>query len=126
MPKLVRTAIYTTMILVGLVTMYTILNAGSPDSLLRLFLPDPALDVYLAMGSSFLVFVLGFFVFYTRDREGFRALVELNAEKIHQMREKHISDDVIADEILAAMGRASGYRYNLARKKLILVLSEFQ
>lgn len=125
MPNSARTAIYTTMILVGLVCMYTILNAGRPDSLLRPFLPDPALDVYLAVGSSFLVFVLGFFVFYTRDRQGFRALVELNAEKIHQMRESSISDDVIADEILAAMGSTSGYRYNLARKKLILVLSEF-
>ena len=125
MPKPVRAAIYTTMILVGLVSMYTILNAGRPDSLLRPFLPDPALDVYLAMGSSFLVFVLGFFVFYNRDREGFRALVELNAEKIHQMRENRISDDVIADEILAAMGITRGYRHNLARKKLILVLSEF-
>ena len=125
MPKSVRAAIYTTMILVGLVSMYTILNAGRPDNLLRPFLPDPAFDVYLAMGSSFLVFVLGFFVFYTRDREGFRALVELNAEKIRQMRENRISEDIIADEILAAMGITRGYRHNLARKKLILVLSEF-
>lgn len=114
------------MILVGLVAMYTIFNAGRPDSLLRPFLPNPALDVYLAMASSCLVFVLGFFVFYARDREGFRSLVQLNAEKIHQMRENRISDAVIADEILAAMGSTSGYRHNLARKKLILVLSEFR
>lgn len=113
------------MILVGLVCMYTIFNAGRTDSLLRPILPDPALDVYLALGSSFVVFVLGFFVFYSRDRQSFRALVEINAEKIHQMRENHIADDVIADEILAAMGSVSGYRHNLARKKLILVLEEY-
>lgn len=126
MPKSVRTALYAVMIIVGLVCMYTIFNAGRPDSLLRPILPDPALDVYLALGSSFLVFALGFIVFYTRDRQGFRTLVELNAEKIHQMRENRVADDVIADEILAAMGSVSGYRHDLARKKLILVLSEFK
>ena len=114
------------MILVGLVAMYTIFNAGKPDSLLRPFLPNPAIDVYLALTSSFLVFVLGFLVFFTRDREEFRALVALNAEKIHQMREKHISDDVIADEILAAMGSTSGYRHNMAQKKLIAYLAGFK
>ena len=126
MPKLVVAALYTIMILVGLVCMYTIFNAGRPDSLLRPILPDPALDVYLALGSSFLIFVLGFFVFYSRDRQGIRALVEINAEKIRQMRQHHIADDVIADELLAAMGSVSGYRHHLARKKLILVLGEFR
>lgn len=106
--------------------MYTILNAGRPDSLIRPFLRDPSYDVSLALGSSFLVFVLGFVVFYTRDREGFRSLVEMNAERIRQMRKKGISDDVIAGEILAAMGSTRGYRHNMARKKLMIALLEFQ
>ena len=63
------------MVMVGLVAMYSLLNAGNPDSLLRSIIPDPAHDVYVAVISSVLVFIFGFFVFFTRDREGFRRLV---------------------------------------------------
>ena len=114
------------MILIGLVACYSLLNAGHPHSLLRLLLPDPAADVYVAMISSFTVFVLGFIVFYSRDLEGFRRLIRMNQEKIRALRLKGQSDDAIAAAILAAMGSSSGYRHNLARKKLILHLSRFK
>ena len=114
------------MILIGLVAMYSLLNTGNPDSLLRPFIPDPQNDLYVAVISSVLVFVLGFFVFYSRDREGFQQLVRLNADKIRDLRQKGKSDAEIADAILAAMGSISGYRHNLARKKLLIALSEFK
>jgi hypothetical protein len=118
--------IYGLMIVIGLVAMYTLLNAGNPDSLLRPYLPDPRHDVYVAVVSSVLVFILGFFVFFSRDREGFRQLVDLNADQIRKLRKKGKSDEEIADSILSAMGSASGYKHNLARKKLVIYLSEFQ
>ena len=114
------------MILIGFVAMYALLNTGNPDSLLRPVFPDPKDDLYVAIVSSLLVFILGFFVFYSRDREGFRQLVELNADQIHKLRKKGKSDEEIADSILAAMGSRSGYRHNLARKKLIIYLSAFK
>jgi len=114
------------MVVVGLVAMYSLLNAGNPDSLLRTIIPDPAHDVYVAVTSSVLVFIFGFFVFFTRDREGFRRLVQLNADRIRELRKNGKSDEEIADSILAAMGSYSGYRHNMARKKLVVYLSEFQ
>jgi hypothetical protein len=114
------------MIIIGLVAMYSLLNIGNPDSLLRVFIADPAYDFYIAIGSSVLVFVLGFFVFYSRDREGFRQLIQLNADQIHEARKNGKNNEEIADSILAAMGSTSGYRHNLARKKLIIALSEFK
>jgi hypothetical protein len=114
------------MIIIGLVAMYSLLNIGNPDSLLRLFFSDPGYDFYVAVGSSVLVFVLGFFVFYSRDREGFRQLVQLNADQIHAARKNGKSNEEIANSILAAMGSTSGYRHNLARKKLVIALSEFK
>jgi hypothetical protein len=114
------------MIAIGLIAMYTLLNAGNPESLLRPFLPDPQHDVYVAVISSVLVFILGFFVFFSRDREGFRQLVDLNADQIRDLRKKGSSDEEIAASILAAMGSYSGYRHNLAHKKLIIALSEFK
>ena len=118
--------IYGLMIVIGLVAMYSLLNAGNPDSLLRPFIPDPKHDFYVAVISSVMVFILGFFVFYSRDREGFRQLVELNAEQIRKLRKKGKNDEEIAGYILAAMGSTSGYKHNLALKKLVIALSEFK
>ena len=126
MPKPLLYIIYVLMIIVGLVAMYSLLNAGNPDSLLRPFFPDPKYDLYVAMISSVLVFILGFFVFFSRDQESFRKLVALNAEKIKELREAGKKDEEIADSILTAMGSSSGYRHNLARKKLLIYLSEFK
>ena len=126
MPKPVMYIIYGLMIVIGLVAMYTLLNAGNPDSLLRPYFSDPRHDVYVAVVSSVLVFILGFFVFFSRDREGFRQLVDLNADKIRELRKNGRSDEEIAISILAAMGSASGYKHNLALKKLVIALSEFK
>lgn len=125
MPKPLLYIIYVLMIMIGLVAMYSLLNAGNPDSLLRPFFPDPKYDVYVAIVSSVLVFILGFFVFFFRDQESFRQLVALNAEKIRELRTEGKKDEEIADSILAAMGSYSGYKHNLARKKLLIYLSEF-
>lgn len=126
MPKGILYVVYALMASIGLVAMYTLLNAGSPNSLLRPLLPNPIHDVYVAAASSFIVFVLGFVVFYSRDREGFGRLLRLNADRIRGMRAQGSSDEQIADSILSAMGSVSGYRHNLARKKLIVYLSDFK
>jgi hypothetical protein len=126
LPKPVMYIIYGLMLVIGLIAMYTLLNAGNPDSLLRPYFPDPRHDVYVAVVSSVLVFILGFFVFFSRDREGFRQLVDLNADQIRELRKNGRHDEEIAISILAAMGSASGYKHNLALKKLKIALSEFK
>jgi hypothetical protein len=125
LPKPVKYLITTVMIVVGVIAMYTILNAGRPDSLLRPLFPDPTTDVYVAVAASLTVFILGFFIFFERDRQGFKGLVRMNADHIKRLREEGQADGVIADSILNAMGSTSGYRHNLARKKLLIALSEF-
>jgi len=126
LPKTLTYIVYALLIAVGLVAMYSILNAGNPESLLRSIFPDPGMDIYVAIGSSLIVFVLGFLVFFNRDSQGFRNLIEMNAERVRQFREKGRSDQEIADSILAAMGSRSGYKHNLARKKLIVYLSQYR
>ena len=126
MPKPVMYIIYGLMIVIGLVAMYSLLNVGNPDSLLRTIFPNPKDDVYVAVISSLLVFILGFFVFFFRDQEGFQQLIELNADRIRSMRKNKKTDAQIADSILAAMGSTAGYRHNLARKKLVAYLAGFK
>ena len=126
MPKPVMYIIYGLMLLIGLVAMYSLLNTGNPDSLLRLIIANPAHDLYVAVISSVLVFILGFFVFFSRDQEGFQQLIEMNADRIRSMRKRKKTDAQIADSILAAMGSTSGYRHNMAKKKLIAYLAGFK
>jgi hypothetical protein len=125
-PKALLNIVYALLIAVGLLAMYTLLNAGSSNSLLRAVVPDPSMDVTIAVISSLVVFVLGFVVFFTRDSEGFRNLVALNAERVRQLRNEGRSDEEIAASILEAMGSTRGYKHNLAKKKLIIYLAEFE
>ena len=60
------------------------------------------------------------------DQEGFQQLIGMNADRIRSMRKRKKTDAQIADSILTAMGSTSGYRHNLARKKLIAYLSGFK
>ena len=126
MSRLPGIFLYTAIALSGLVAMYTLLNAGSPHSLLRMVFADPGTDVYVAAGSSFIVFVLGFFVFFFRDREGFQQILKMNADRIRQLRRQGQSNARIADSILTAMGSTAGYRHNMARRKLIVYLEDFE
>ena len=126
MPKPLINFVYALLIAIGLLAMYSILNAGSTHSLLRSVFPDPSADVYVAVVSSLIVFVLGFAVFFTHDSQGFRNLVELNGDRVSQLRNEGRTDEEIADSILAAMGSTSGYKHNLAKKKLEIYLAEFK
>lgn len=115
--------VYALLVIVGLLAMYSILNAGQPNSLLRSVFPDPAMDVYVAVVASLVVFVLGFVVFFSRDSQGFHNLIAMNSERIRQLRSEGQTDEDIAVSILAAMGSSNGYRHNLAKKKLLVYLS---
>lgn len=126
LPKTLKNIIIALMILVGLLAMYAILNAGNPNSLLRVVLPEPSADVYVAMAASLTVFILGFFIFFDRDRQGFHELVKMNADQIRHLRGQGQPDEIIADSILAAMGSSAGYRHNMARKKLLIALAEYK
>jgi len=118
--------VYVLMVSVGLVAMYAILNAGNPASLLRRVFSNPAMDVYVAAGASFIVFVLGFIVFFNRDHQEIQQLLRINREKIRDLRRQGRSDGDIADAILSAMGSRRGYRHNLVRKKLKAYLAQFE
>ena len=49
-----------------------------------------------------------------------------NGERVRQLRNEGRTDEEIADSILAAMGSTSGYKHNLAKKKLVIYLVEFK
>ncbi len=123
MLKYKQIIVYILIILTGIVACYSIFNAGNPQSLLRLIIKEPKNDVYMAFVSSVSVFILCFFIFFAKDKEQFQNIVELNKKKIKKLKKEGKTEAEIADSILTAMGMISGYRYNLAKKKLIFYMS---
>ena len=51
--------------------------------------------------------------------------MELNGDRVRQLRNEGRKDEEIADSILAAMGSTSGYKHNMAKKKLMIYLADF-
>jgi hypothetical protein len=76
------------MILIGLVAMYSLLNTGNPDSLLRAIIPNPAHDLYVAvLGTGiytgfFCVFLPGPGRFSAADR------IERRQDPVHAQKKK--------------------------------------
>ena len=119
-------AAYAFMAVCGLLAAYALLNYGHPDSYLRLLFPDPLMDWYIAVGGSVLFFILGAVPYLDKQDSAFKEVVEANAQNIRQHREMGRSDEEIAVTILEAARIKKGYRYNIARKKLIYYLGQFR
>jgi len=118
--------IYILIVVFGMVGLYAIFNVGNPHSLLRLFIKTDVYDIYIVMGVSLIVFFLGFLVFYFRQQEGYTNLLWANKDRIQSLRGKGYTDEQIAEDLLSALGMKKGYRYNLAKKRLVLELSSIK
>jgi hypothetical protein len=118
--------IYILMFLTGLTSIYTIFNVGNPHSLLRWVIKTDGYDVYIAMGASVAVFLLGFFVFYYRQQQGYEQLLWMNRDRVKTLRKKGYQDNQIAEDLLAALGMKKGIRYNFIKKRLVLELSSME
>jgi len=115
--------IYVLMLLTGITSIYTIFNVGNPHSLLRWVIKPDSYDLYIAMGASLAVFLLGFFVFYFRQQQGYEQLLRMNQDHIKLLRKKGYQDNQIAEDLLSALGMKTGIRYKFVKKRLILELS---
>jgi len=118
--------IYILIVVFGMVGLYAIFNVGNPHSLLRLFIKTDVYDIYIVMGVSLIVFFLGFLVFYFRQQEGYTNLLWTNKDRIRSLRGKGYTDEQVAEDLLLALGMKKGYRYNLAKKRLVLELSSIK
>ena len=123
MYKLIRYCAYFVMTAIGLLIIYVVLHAGSPDSLVRSVLPDPAMDRPLALIGGVVIFLLFIFIHLIRDRETFQYLAESYANEAKTLRLDGRTDEQIADYILASVGSRPGRRHDLARRKIIKHLS---
>jgi hypothetical protein len=107
-------------------TFYGIFNAGNPRSLFRLAVPDPSYDVAVTLGLSAVVAVL--VVLLTMGREqSLRHQLDLNAERMRELRRSGRSDQEIAESFLEALQvRKGGLLYTLAKRQVMRYLSRLK
>ena len=122
----IKSIFYIVLTIVGFVAAYSLVFNGSPDGFLRIIFPDPAADWYISVICSVLFFILCFIPFITNQDKSFREVVEANTDRIRFLRQSGSSDDDIARSIIDAAGIKPGYRYNMAKKKLVYYLGQFQ
>lgn len=123
MRQSVQWTLYGVLIVVMLVTFYTILNAGNPHSLLRYLIADPSYDVSIALGLGAVVGVIAITLFTVRRESPLRSMLESNAEYIHKLRRKGRSDEEIALSFLKEIGSTKGPLHLLAKRRVLKHLS---
>jgi hypothetical protein len=108
----------------ALAAAYSLLTAGSADSLLRYVIENPKHDVWAAFALSSMVFALGFWAFFSKEKERFEEMVRQNRDRIRRLRQEGKNHAEIADSILDAMGAPPGRGRKAARKKLVFHMSK--
>lgn len=105
-------------------TFYGIFNAGNPNSLFRLVVPDPGYDVAITVGLSVVVAVLVVLLTAAREQT-LKNLLDVNADYMRELRRKGHTDEQIAESFLAELKvRKGGILYSLAKSRTMRYLSK--
>ncbi len=119
----VRTVLYVLLAALCLLTFYGIFNAGNPNSLFRLVVPDPAYDVAVTVGLGVAVGAL--VVALTASRQNsLTNLLDLNRRYILELRAKGRTDEQIAESFLEELGSRAGVLHTLAKRRVLRYLSK--
>ncbi|HUX13389.1 MAG TPA: hypothetical protein VMW87_10190 [Spirochaetia bacterium] len=106
-----------------LATFYAILNAGSPHSLLRYIVRDPAYDVSIALGLGIVVGAIAITLYTVRRESPLKTMLESNVEYIHKLRRKGKSEEDIALSFLNEIGSRRGPLHLIAKRRVLKHLS---
>ena len=120
----VRRALWILLAAFMVLTFYGIFNAGNPNSLFRLVVPDPAYDVSVTVGLSVVVAILVVLLTAAREQT-LKNLLDMNADYMRELRRKGHTDEQIAESFLAELKvRKGGILYSLAKNRTMRYLSK--
>ena len=119
-----RIIIYCLLILFMAFTFYFIFNAGSPVAIYRPVLTDSSWDIPVTLILAIIVAGLSLLLFASRENDPIKLMVEKNAVYIRELRTRGMSDHEIADSFLKELEAPPGFMYNMARRKVLRILSK--
>lgn len=103
---------------------YGIFNAGRPDSLFRLVVPDPAYDLTVTLVCGVIVAAIAIVLFAGRNESPLRGILELNAEHIGNLRREGLSEEQIAESFLGEVGSRKGAMHWIVKRRIVRHLSK--
>jgi hypothetical protein len=121
-----RLVLFVVLILLMLLTFYSIFNAGNPNSLFRLLIKDTSYDISITVALAVGAFVLVLVLTMGSGQNRLRHLIEINAEHIRTLRQKGKSEVSIAESFLSELGVRSGLLYRLAKRRVLRYLSKLE
>jgi hypothetical protein len=119
-----RNLLYVLLIVIMLLTLYSIFNTGNPESLFRVVVSDPAYDLVITVGLAVCVGVLVILITASREHNSIEHLLDINSEYIHELRSKGKTDMEIAESFLRQMGSRAGLLHRLAKRRVLRYLSK--
>lgn len=102
---------------------YGIFNSGSPDSLFRLVVPDPAYDLTVTLLCGVVVAGIAIALFAGRNESPLKGILELNAAHIDNLRRQGLSEEQIAQSFLSEIGSTKGPMHWVAKRRIVRHLS---
>lgn len=121
-----RKILYGMLVLLAVVTFYSIFNTGNPASLWRFLIKDRSYDIFITVVLGASVAFVGILLSSGSRDEVFSEMLETNADYIRRLRKQGKSDDYIAEDFLRNMGSRKGVVHGIAKKKVLRFLNRFE
>lgn len=119
-----RIGLYFLLVLVMLLTLYSIFNTGNPQSLFRVIVSVPDYDLIITVGLALCVGVLVILITASREHNSLEHLLDINSGYIHELRNKGKTDTEIAESFLGQIGSRQGLLHRLAKRRVLRYLSK--
>jgi hypothetical protein len=118
--------LYIVLIIFTALVFYGIFNSGRPNSLFRVFIPDPAYDLTVTLGFGIVVAAAAISLFAGRTESPLKNILELNSEHVQNLRTQGLSEEEIAESFLKEIGSEKGFMHWIVKRRIIRHLSRMQ
>lgn len=105
---------------------YGIFNAGSPHSVFRIFIPDPAYDLTVTLGLGVAIAVIAITLFAGRTESPLKNILQLNVEHVRNLRSQGMSEAEIAESFLRELGSKKGMMHWIVKRRIVRHLSKLE
>ncbi|HUX19902.1 MAG TPA: hypothetical protein VMW69_01595 [Spirochaetia bacterium] len=105
---------------------YGIFNAGSPHSLFRIFVADPAYDLTITLVFGVLVAVIAISLFAGRTESPLKNILEMNIDHVRNLKSQGMSESEIAESFLQEIGSKKGMMHWIVKRRIVRHLSRLE
>jgi len=115
----VRKTLFAVLAILLVLDFYSIFNAGNPNSLFRVIIPDPSWDVAITVILSLAIALISIAMMQESNRNSIRNILESNRDHIMRLRAEGKSDPEIADSFIEELPVRREFLRNMIRRRVL-------